>query len=215
MTDDSEKGWQERQINGWENDKMEVVHFFQRFGLDIDNLYDRVMELEYGKMQIICYLLSKIRKVIKICDFLDTLEEEGEDVDIIKIFFLISHAEITMNNFGLSSSKEELVNKFFKPVAIKLKYKIRTSLSGVSQVKELSPPSILYKVRCEYAHEGNYTGRIFKNRGMEDGNAERLFPFKNDNEDISGECALTYQEFTNIYMEALVENIENFSKCTG
>jgi len=213
MTDDFEKKWQESQINGWKNNKTEIVNFFQRFNLITSNLYDQVMGLEYGKMQVICYLLSKIRKVIKICDFLDTLEKENkEDVDVIKIFFLVSHAEITMNNFGFSGEKRKLVNKFFEPVAEKLKYEIQTSLGNGTKIKEISSSDILYKIRCEYAHEGNYTGKIFKNSSTEHNDAENLFSFKNDDKDIFGECGLTYQEFINIYMEALIDNIKKFSE---
>jgi len=211
-----EKKWQESQINGWKHDKNEIVDFFKRFNLDVDNLYDCITSLDYTRMQIICYLLSKIKKSIKICDFLDTLEKENnEDVDAIKIFFLISHAEITMNNFGLLDSKGELVNKFFEPVVEKLRYKIKICLGDKGKITEIPFSGILYKIRCEYAHEGSYTGKIFKNGKAERNDANNLFSFKNGNKNISGECALTYQEFIDIYMEALVENIIIFSECTG
>jgi len=211
-----EKKWQESQTSGWKNDKNEIVGFFKRFDLEISDLYNHIISLDYTRMQVICYLLSKIRKAVKICDFLDTLERESnEDVDAIKIFFLISHAEITMDNFGLPDSKGELVNKFFESVAEKLKYKIKTSLGNETKIKEISFSDILYKIRCEYAHKGNHTGKIFKNRKTKHNDTKNLFLFKDGNKDIFGECGLTYQEFANIYIEALTNNIKKFSGYTG
>lgn len=214
MVDEPEIRWQKSQIAGWKSDKDKVASFFNRFDLDITDIYDHVTSLDYNRMQTICYLLSKIMKAMKICDYLDVLEkEEHDDVDAIKIFFLISHAEITMNNFGVDDNKKELVNKFFKPVEKKygLEYKIRVSLSSIDETGNMPFSDILYKIRCEYAHEGNYTGKIFKNRREEKDNYFNMFRFKHKIKDFFGECKLTYQEFVNIYMDALVENIKTFS----
>lgn len=211
MMDEAEKKWQERQITDWKNDKGEIVKFFSRFDLDITDIYDHITSLDYDKMQVICYLLSKVRKAIQICDFLDTLEKkEHADVDVIKIYLLISHAEIAMNNFEIEDRKIEMVKKFFDPAIDKygLNYKIRISLGSIEDTGSMSSPEILYKIRCEYTHEGNYTGKIFKKPGDD---CQNLFRFKSDNKDIHGECNLTYQEFLNIFMDALVENIKNFS----
>ncbi len=213
MAEEFEKKWQNSQITGWKKNKDKIVSFFKSFDLDIIDVYIHVTNLDYTKIQIICYLLSKVIKSIKICNYLDILEEEEHaDVDAIKIFFLISHAEITMNNFGFKDNKKELVKKFFEPVTEKygLKYKIRVGLSSINESGDMPFSDIFYKIRCEYAHEGNYTGKIF-NKRKDDENIYNLFHFKSDNKDFHGECNLTYKEFTHIYMEALVENIKIFS----
>lgn len=215
IIDEAEKKWQEHQIAGWKNDKNEIVKFFNRFDLDVTNIYDHITSLDYDKMQIICYLLSKIRKAIQICDFLDILKKkEHADVDVIKIYLLISHAEIAMNNFQIEDRKIEMVKKFFNPVIDKygLNYKIKISLGNTEDVMEdmggMLASEILYKIRCEYTHEGNYTGKIFKDPGDDCSNQLR---FKSNDKDVFGECSLTYQEFLNIFMDALVENIKIFS----
>jgi len=211
MIDKFEKKWEESQINGWKKDKDKVVKFFSKSDLNIADIYDHITSLNYDKMQVICYLLNKIMKVIKICDFLDTLEKrEHADVDVIKIYLLISHAEIAMNNFKIKDKKVEMVKKFFDPVIDKysLNYKIKMSLESIEDVGTMSFSEILYKIRCEYTHEGNYTGKIFKKT---DDDYSNLFRFRSNNKDVHGECNLTYQKFLNIFMDALIENIKIFS----
>jgi len=210
-----EKKWEQAQMANWKSDKQEIVKFFNRFGLDISNLYNHVTSLDYNKMQTICYLLSKIDKAVKICDFLDTLEKDNnEDIDVIKIYILISHAEITSRSFKKKGSKIELVKHFFHPVESKLKYKIMPSLSYRMKTPSIDFADILYKIRCEYTHEGNYTGRIFK-RDSDDPQSHLLIRFKDGEEELFGECGITYKDFLNIYMEALIENIKSFSDKNG
>lgn len=211
MKDEIEIKWEQAQMANWKNDKDEIVKFFNRFNLDVSSLYDDVMGLDYDRTQIICYLLSKIDKAIKICDFLDTLERDNhEDVDVIKIYILISHAEITARSFQVKGSKIELVKKFFEPVKEELRYRIIPSLSSERKTPDLDFADILYKIRCEYTHEGNYTGRIFK-RDSDDPKSYLLIRFKDGNEELFGDCGITYGDFLNIYMKALTENIKLFS----
>lgn len=209
----NEKKWEKFQLNGWKKDKENIVIFFNKFNLNIGDIYDHILiDLPYDKVQPIIYLISKIRLVMKICDFLDkSAKKNNEDVDVIKIYLLISHAEITMNNLGSSGfTKQKMVENFFKPVQNKhkLDYKIKLTLDSVKNVKRsMSCAEILYKIRCEYAHEGNYTGRIF--RRTEVGN---LFDFKDKNSILLGTCDLNYQEFIKIFMKAVIENIEVYAK---
>jgi|GEM_PF-6768982 hypothetical protein len=210
--DDFEEKWQKSQIEGWKNDGPEIVSFFNKYSLNIGDVYGHIVEIEYERMQIICYLLSKIMRVMKICDFLDQLAEtENDDVDVTKMFLLISHAEITMNNFGYKGKKQNLVNLYFAPVEerYRLKYKIMVGINSITDAGNLSFADILYKIRCEYVHEGNYTGRIFKLKG--DGKCTLMIRFKHNKEDVFGECNVTYQEFMTIYMDALIENIKIYS----
>ncbi len=164
-------------------------------------------------MQVICYLLSKVEKAIQICDSLDTLEKkEHADVDVIKVYLLVSHAEIVMNNMGIEDTKIEMVKKFFDPMIGKYGLNYKISLGNTEDVMEdmgsISAPEILYKIRGEYAHEGNYTEKMFKKSGDDCSNQ---FKFRSNEKDVFGECDLTYQEFLNMFMDALVENIKTFS----
>lgn len=210
--DDFEEKWQKSQIEGWKNDGPGIVSFFNKYSLNIGNVYDHIVGIEYERMQVICYLLSKIMRVMKICDFLDRLAEtENDDVDVTKIFLLIAHAEITMSNFGHKGKKQNLVDLYFAPVKerYQLKYKIMVSINSIAKTGNLSFADILYKIRCEYVHEGNYTGRIFKLKG--DGNYTLMSQFKHNKDDSFGEYNVTYQEFMTIYMDALIENIKIYS----
>jgi len=201
---------QQSQIQGWKNDQDEVVTFFERFNLDVRKQYRYLTTIEYDRMQVVCYLLAKIRRAIKICDFLDTLEKDNyEDVDMVKLYLLISHAEITTRSLEQKGKDQELVEKFFSPVESELKYKIMPSLSTRVANKNVSFAYILYKLRCEYTHEGNFTGKIFKK--ISHGSATLLFPFKVNTETLYGECELTYKEFLDIYMKALMKHVDTYS----
>lgn len=207
--------WENSQLNDWKKDKDNIVIFFNKFNLNIGDIYDRILTgLPYDKVQPIIYLISKMRLVMEICDFLDELaEEDSKDVDIIKIYLLISHAEITMNNLEFSgSTKQEMVEEFFNSVQDKhkLNCKIKLILDSVENIKRsMSCAEILYKIRCEYTHEGNHTGKIFKKRKADCG---YMFTFKDKGNDLAADCNLTYQEFLGIFMEAVIENIKIYAK---
>ncbi|MDD3487882.1 MAG: hypothetical protein PHH35_00860 [Candidatus Pacebacteria bacterium] len=201
--------WEQSQMVNWKKNEDEISSFFGRFNLDVRDLYKHVMSIDYDKMQAVCYLLSKIDKAIKICDFLDGLERGNhEDVDVIKIYILVSHAEISSRSLGKEKTGIKLVKEFFSPVASSLKHRIKPSLISKKNLN-LNFADILYKLRCEYTHEGNYTGRIFKRK--EDGKCFLSIRFKIDDEYFYGKCDLAYKEFIEIYMEALIENIKKFS----
>jgi hypothetical protein len=210
MVIDFESNWEQSQIMNWKNDENNIYLFFKRFDLDFREIYKHVINIDYHRMQIICYLLSKIDKAIKICDFLDGLEKNNnEDVDVIKIYILVSHAEIVSRSLGKKGTNLELVKEFFNPVEPAFKYKIRPSLTNKITIN-MDFADILYKIRCEYTHEGNYTGKIFL-RKREEENIFNIFNFKHNDESFSGCCSLIYKEFIDIYMKALVENIKIFS----
>lgn len=206
-----EKEQQKKQINKWKRDKPEIVKFFNKFNLNINNLYDHIIHLGYEKMRTVCYLLSKIRLAVKVCDYLNTLEkEERRDVDVMKIYFLVSHAEITMDNFGVKGNKKELVRKFFEPITKKygLNYKIRYEDSS----RPMLFSDILYGIRNDYTHAGNYIGRIFKTMSDEDDCPNYCSFYDKYNKMIYFCFNLTCKEFTDIFMDALVKNIKIFSK---
>ena len=214
---DFEEKWKKSQIAGWINDKEEVVLFFKRFGIEFDDIYNRILLLKYEQLRTVCFLLSKIRKIIDICDFLDQKAKLCKwDVDVMKIYLLISHAEIAMRDFGGRDENKKLVENFFNPVVkeSKLNYKIRLSLGGfpMDNKRSLIGTQILYKMRCEYVHEGNYTGKIFRSEYDEDFSFN-IFTFKCDRlEILCGECNFTYEQFLVVYIRALMENIKLYIK---
>jgi len=210
MKDESEIKYEQRQIANWKKDKNKIVLFFQRFNIDVSSIYDHILGMDYERMQVLYYLLGKIDKAVKICDFLDYLKiNNNEDVDVIKIYILVSHAEITSNNLKGKGIGVELVRKFFSPVESDLKYEIIPNYLSKKIQKNINFVDILYKIRCEYTHEGNYTGIIFK---KEENNVSNIFYFKYDEDkELSGKCNITYKEFLNIFMKTLIENIKIFS----
>lgn len=215
MADNSKKELEESEIKEWKKDKNRIVKFFSKFDLNVADIYDHIIILDGDKTRATCYLLSKVMMVMKICDFLDILEKrEQADVDIIKIYLLISHAEITMNSFGIKGNKDEKIEKFFDPVIDKynLNNKIRMDRESIEKTEAMSSPKMLWKIRCEYTHEGNYTGKIFKTT---DDDSPSWFKFKSNDKEVCGGCNLTYQKFLNIFMDALIENIKIFSGYEG
>jgi len=208
MRDESKTKWEQTQMVNWKKDEDKIASFFERFNLDVRDLYKHLMSINYDRIQIVCYLLSKINKAIRVCDFLDELEKNNpEDVDVIKIYILVSHAEISSRSLGKKGKAIELIKEFFNPVASSLKHKIRSSLVN-KKGSNLSFADILYKIRCEYTHEGNYTGSIFK---IKEDERFLWIRFKSGDKYLYGECHLTYKEFVKFYMEALIENIKEFS----
>lgn len=212
MTDAFEKLWQQGQLEGWRADASNVVAWFARFNIDAADVYNHVVNnTDYDTAQAVCYLLSKLDNAVKLCDFLDTLERDNnKDVDVIKIYLLISHAEIASRSLGGRGNGQELVRAFFAPVAPELQYRIKPTLASGGMIPDQDAAFILYKIRCEYTHEGNYTGKIFQRDGEKAfGN---LFSYHVDGSGLSGECGMTYREFLGICMRALIEHIKRFSR---
>ena len=208
----------------WRDDAQRVQDFFMRFGVSISDEYSGILSVGYDKSQVAVYLIAKIEKAIAICDFLDSLaSENNEDVDKIKIFHLISHAEIAMNTFSKNGSGAELIDQFFKPVDDKLQYTLRLVFNPKVMKKlsdlnhNISASRVLYKMRCEYAHQGNFTGKVFlpDESKSKDGD---WYSFCFD-WDIRGQCPmqvsaqtkLTYTEFLTIYFSALKHHFEIWS----
>lgn len=205
MEDNLKIEWEQLQKENWKKQKNDLVASFKRFNLDISDIYNQVMSIDYNRMQEICYLLGKIDKAIKICDFLDILERDNhEDVDIIKIYILISHAEITSRSFGKGGPKIDIVKNFFSPVKSFLEYKIIPTFPSTMDFAD-----ILYKIRCQYVHEGEYLGKIFKENKL---SVNNIFTFKDYDKELGGSCGITYKEFIDIYIKALFENIKIFSE---
>lgn len=224
MTDEFKQKWQGAQLTGWQGDVSRVENFFRRFNIEIRDIYNNIFTLDYDRIQSVMYLIGKIEKMVAICDFLDTLAENNKaDVDKIKIFQLVSHSEIAMNTFNTSPTnitKGCLIDKFFEPVKDRLQYTLRLSIddtNSLSKIKQITSASrILYKLRNEYAHQGNYTSKVFKSNVVSK-NTYNCFSFdwdlgKGQTVFVDAETNLTYYEFLDIYFSALKKHLENYTE---
>ena len=219
--DNFQKEGEKNQIDLWKSETEDVKNFFSRFDIDIKHSYKKLFSLNYDKVQSVIYLIGKIQKVMAVCDFLDDLAKQKQDVDKIKIFYLISHTEIAMNTFSHGGNKADLVKKYFNPVMDKLECSLRLSIEsqGLVSTEKIgsSADVILYKLRNEYVHQGNFTGKIFHSES-EDNKAYKLFTFdwdlqgKGNTINVTGETKLTYNQFLNIYFFAFRYHLENFVK---
>ena len=221
VTDNFEKAWEESQISSWKCDMESIVLFFSCFAVNVKDVYKRFFSLTYDDMQPIIYLVGKIQKVMAVCGFLDDLAKQGQDIDKIKVFYLISHAEIAMNTFPHhGKNKADLVKEYFLPVISSLKYSFRLSSKSqklVSGEKNgSSADSILYKLRNEYAHQGDFTGRVFRQDSGSDKTTYHRFDFDWDLQGkgkmvrACGETNLTYRQFLNIYFSAFKSRLEEY-----
>lgn len=201
---------------------MKYKTFFARFDIDISLSYGTILKMEYGRLQPIAYLFAKIERMIAVCDFLGQLaQEQHADVDKSKIFQLISHAEIAMNTlFPVTNlGKNEIVKKYFEPVKSQLEYTFRLSIEDTNKLskkgQDTSAANILYKLRNEYAHQGDFTGRIFSKENGEDGIYTGFgfgWDYRKGNEliPVNGETNLTYSHFLNIYFSAFEAHLKTY-----
>jgi len=221
MTDEKKQKYEQRQLTEWQGAVEEIKSFFLRFGVEIDCQGLGLFDLDYEDIQPAAYLIAKLRKIISICDFLDSrAKEHNEDVDKIKIFHLISHAEIVMNVLcDATRNNAEKVDDFFVPVDSQLQHSLCLTISDNSQLTSqgqvTSSSRILYKLRCEYAHQGNFTGKVFRRDSAED-HVYNYFAFYWDLPGsrtkvfASAETNLTYYDFLNIYFTAFKNHLAKY-----
>ena len=162
--------------------------------------------------------------MISVCDFLDTLaENKDENVDKSKIFYLISHSEIIMNNLRLATQKTrkaELVNNFFAPVIDQLQqYTFKLTIRDANKLRkmkqETSASRILYKIRNEYVHQGNFVGKVFKIDSTEWKDQDFSFDWDIPNDQplsVYGKTNLMYSQFLKIYFSAFAANLKEYMK---
>jgi hypothetical protein len=228
-TDIMKEKWEQAQLAHWKSEIEDIARFFNQFGVDFKSTYEKLFELPYDDIQPVIYLLGKMQKMAGICAYLnERAEKHHEDVDKIKLFHLISHAEIAMKVLGgVKSTNAKRVEEYFQPVRLKLCYRLRlsSSISDTHTLNELgediTAPSILYKLRCEYAHQGNYLGRIFRKQHSDEktycmSSFEWDLKVGKDRElrSVDMETNFTFDEFIQIYFEALREHIDNYT-CAG
>jgi len=215
---EDEINWNRMQKEYWasEKEKKSVLAFFKRFNQEnFEGIYNKIISLKnHDDAREIFYLIAKIIRIIEICDFLDKEKaEKNHDIDEIKIYLLISHSEIAARLVS-SGDGASLVKKFFQSEKTELNYKIHASYEekdkeGKLIKKILDASYFLYLVRCDYTHNGNFTGNIFRT-----GDCGKFYVFDATEigKNISVEFNLSYNDFMNVYVKALVEIIEKYLK---
>ncbi len=186
---------------------------WDRYFPDKNDLKNQIMGLEYGKFYDVNNAFGKLNKALQICAFLHKLSKSksSQDTEKIIITILVSCAEaIYRINKPDESISEHLVKGFFKSVKKQLKIKGRVG-------KEIfEPAEVLYLVRNDYIHNGNFTGSFFKKMGLEDYVCNWGSFYYSKKEDklkliqVYSECKLTYQDFLKIFLEAFIKNIEKY-----
>lgn len=227
LTTQTEQNWQQQQrdyFSGeWKN-KWQIMFCF----LDSEKLEQtktRILQLDYENFYQVNNAFGKIEKALQICDFLRTLQSQTppQDTDKIIVTTFVSCAEAVRRiNRPKETNCENLVKGFFSYVDAQIKYKIMgqsntTCETGKCEVECLfNATEVLYGVRNDYIHNGNFTGRFFKESNAENPNFGCFFYSEKENKscfiEATSDCDLRYEEFRNIFLEAFVANIEEFLK---
>lgn len=210
--DDFEKDWE----NNWK----------EKFPSK-DELKDKILKLKYDDFHDVKYAFGKLSKALSICNFLYglTKTKPPQDTEKIIITTLVSCAEavyrINKPDEGIS---ENLIKGFFRPVKSKIDYKIRGNSQSKCEAgrckidKSFSAVEVLYLVRNDYIHNGNFTGKFFIYPDSEslDYKLELFYYSEKENKarliEAYSECNLTYQNFLSIFLEAFIKNIEEYCK---
>ncbi len=195
----------------WEDEEKEVLKFFKKFNLEVKNLLEDIHKQSSEKQSEIFYLFYKARNIFDVCDYVDRRKEiKHVDGDRFKMFLLISFAENVARMNSISNDSLTLITKFFKNIKNKLKYKIHENKFIKGNME------LLYAFRNEYAHVCETSGYIFKIAGV--GNCEQLgnveYYDKNNKkmETINFSVDMSYDEFSKIYLEALLIQIKKYIK---
>jgi len=177
---------------------------WQRHFSDRDGLKNKIVNLEYEKFYDVNNAFEKLDKALQICEFLYQLKEAKppQDTEKIIITTLVSCAEAVYRiNKPDESISENLVKGFFKPVKQQLNYKIREHVGNMPYKRVFEPVEVLYLVRNDYIHNGNFTGVFFRNSQSEN-HVYNLGSFyysekyaKTKLIQASSECKLTYDDF--------------------
>lgn len=188
---------------------------------DKNDLKDKILKLKYDSFYDVNNAFGKLDKALQICAFLHELSKSKppQDTEKIIITILVSCAEaiyrIKKPNESIS---ENLIKGFFKPVKSKVDYKIRGQVGAIPYKKTFNAVEVLYLVRNDYIHNGNFTGKFFRNDNSESHTYERGTFYYSEKENktklilADSECCLTYKQFSDTFSEAFIENIEEYIK---
>jgi len=185
-----------------------------------DDLKDIILKMKYDDFYNINNAFGKLDKALQICDFLYNLSKSkpSQDTEKIIIAILVSCAEAIYRTYKPTEDiNENLVKGFFKPVEEKINYKIRGYVGDEPLYKKtFEAIDILYLIRNDFIHNGNFTGRFFRNCDLGDDYCELgTFHFSEKENKVGlieaySECYLTYREFQDIFLESFIENIREY-----
>ncbi|MCK5491349.1 MAG: hypothetical protein KAI67_05925 [Candidatus Pacebacteria bacterium] len=213
-----EEKWKKDQYTYFENEwKFKWNKYFN----NETDFKDSILKLEYDKFYNVNNAFGKLDKALQICNFLNELAEQKplQDTEKIIITTLVSCAEAVYRiNKPEESIGENLVKGFFKPVVLQLENKIKGYVGEMPYKKSFKPDEILYLIRNDYIHNGNFIGTFFKKTNSENYVSMCGDFFYSEKEDktklisVKSECRLTYQEFLTIFLNAFIKNIKKYIK---
>lgn len=202
---------------------------YQLFDSDWDNKWSKkfpeqnslkakILNLPYDGFYHVNNAFGKLDKALQISDYLFKLRKSQppQDTDKIIVTVLTSSAEaIYRISEPNEYSSNKLVTGFFRSIEDKIKYKISGYVEGVEKTV-FSACEVLYLVRNDYIHNGNFTGLFFNNE-TSDSNATNMGTFyfrpidmKDKLIQAVSECKLSYHEFTRLFLVAFITNIEHY-----
>lgn len=213
---DFEQKWQDGQYADFKN---KWDSRWSKFFTDKVNLGDNIVKLEYDIFYHVNNAFGKLDKALQICDFLHKLSKSKppQDTEKIIVTTLVSCAEAVYRiNKPNETVNENLVKGFFKPVRSRIDYKIRGHSGKLPYKKTFDAVEVLYLIRSDYIHNGNFTGIFFRNTDAENHvyNIGNFFYSEKGGKTkfilSSFECSLTYHNFLSIFLEAFIKNIEKY-----
>ncbi|MBI2463552.1 hypothetical protein HYV57_01200 [Candidatus Peregrinibacteria bacterium] len=213
---DEEQKWQNEQYIFF---KQEWISKWSDLFPQKDDLKEEILKLQYDNFYCVNNAFGKLDKALSICDFLYQLTKSKppQDTEKIIITTLVSCAEAVYRiNKPDELVNENLVKGFFNPVKEQLNYKIRGHVGEMLYQKVFEPAEILYLVRNDYIHNGNFTGRFFRRPTSKTyfyNSGCFYFSTKESKTNFilaNSECSLTYKDFLNIFLEAFIKNIEKY-----
>lgn len=209
-----EQKWQNPQYKFFEEewDKKWKEKFPER-----GDLKDKILKLEYNNFHDVNYAFGKLDKALQISNFLYDLTKSkpSQNTEKIIIMTLVSIAEAVYRiNEPDEPISENLIKGFFGPVKSKIDCKIKGYVGDMPYKKTFEAIEVLYLIRNDYIHNGNFIGKFFSSES-ESGEQKESFCFsEKDNKtlliQVFSECSLTYEEFLKIFLEAFIENINKY-----
>ena len=185
-------------------------------------LKNKIIELNYNNFYDVNNAFGKLDKALQICDFLKKLSyaKPPQDTEKIIITILVSCAEaIYKINKPEEDINENLIKGFFKPVQSKLKGKIKGHTeTKMPYNKTFDSTEVIYLIRNDYIHNGNFTGKVFRLNSSEKKsyNHGLFYYYEKENKNkliqVFSSINLSYLEFINIFLESFILNIEKY--CT-
>lgn len=215
-------------------EKKRIEKLFGNFWIEIKELLEwleKIFSIDYDKFENVNSTLYKLKTALHLCDFLRNEQlSDNQDTEKIIITTLVSLAEWTRRlNKPEEDSVDSLIKGFFKPVLNELQYKVKFSATSYKEwiaektyspdQEEYIPIIILYLIRNDYIHNGNFFWVFFVDPADKEYSphipnwSTIYFSEKNNKAKLLSvwiECSLTYEEFLIIFLKAFKLNIEKY-----